>query len=520
MGQRLVHWPRGVDADVLQPAAPARRRLRSCRGRSGSTSAAWPSRRAWRTSWGCRCRAPRSWSATVRRARSCSARYPDVVWRGYRYGDDLAAHFASADCFVFPSRTETFGNVLLEAMASGLPVASVPAPGPVDLINEGVNGAIDDDLLRCLPARARAARARRRAPASAADAARRPRAVPHAPGSAAAADPSSVPPRIAGTRIAPRAGAPGVGAMARRRPFEDTHQGSRSSGCPIWMTSPSGRTWSASANPAGAKTMIVDPSSNQPISSPLRNGASHGIDVGAAVAEVQQHVEEVQPDARDQDRRDRHQRDRAGPCAPGASRRTARSFLQNSFSTRLTRDRVGVPGVAGDVGDLLDAAVVRRVEAVVHAGRQPQRHVAGRRGRALDQLRIVQQVVQRVGEPLGLDQLVALDRAAGAHDGVARADQDVRVGVDRARARACSSRMKQSCRLANCWSSRLRRDRGRRTGARSPIDRSRTSGCSTLAEPSHELGGQPAGNAVGEQEVDVLLQTRRARGPIAARITS
>src|SRR5204862_533922 len=69
-------------------------------------------------------------------------RFQDVVWRGYRYGDDLSAHFASADCFVFPSRTETFGNVLLEAMASGLPVASVPAPGPVDLVQEGVNGAI------------------------------------------------------------------------------------------------------------------------------------------------------------------------------------------------------------------------------------------------------------------------------------------------------------------------------------------------------------------------------------------
>ena len=76
------------------------------------------------------------------------------MWRGYRFGDDLAAHFASADCFVFPSRTETFGNVLLEAMASGVPVASVPAPGPVDLVQEGVNGAIDDDLLRRLPARA------------------------------------------------------------------------------------------------------------------------------------------------------------------------------------------------------------------------------------------------------------------------------------------------------------------------------------------------------------------------------
>ena len=64
---------------------------------------------------------------------------------------------------MFPSRTETFGNVLLEAMASGLPVASVPAPGPVDIIQEGVNGAIDDDLMaacmravRCGGAKARA----------------------------------------------------------------------------------------------------------------------------------------------------------------------------------------------------------------------------------------------------------------------------------------------------------------------------------------------------------------------------
>jgi glycosyltransferase involved in cell wall biosynthesis len=74
-------------------------------------------------------------------------KFPDTVWRGYRYGADLGAHFASADCFVFPSRTETFGNVILEALASGLPVASVPAPGPIDLIADGVNGAIDTNLL-------------------------------------------------------------------------------------------------------------------------------------------------------------------------------------------------------------------------------------------------------------------------------------------------------------------------------------------------------------------------------------
>ena len=52
----------------------------------------------------------------------------------------------SADCFVFPSRTETFGNVILEAMASGLPVAAVPSPGPSDLICDGFNGALGEDL--------------------------------------------------------------------------------------------------------------------------------------------------------------------------------------------------------------------------------------------------------------------------------------------------------------------------------------------------------------------------------------
>ena len=91
------------------------------------------------------------------------SRYRDAVFRGWRFDDELSAHFASADCFVFPSRTETFGNVILEALASGIPVASVPAPGPIDLIEDGVNGAVSEDLhdaclraLRCDPRRARA----------------------------------------------------------------------------------------------------------------------------------------------------------------------------------------------------------------------------------------------------------------------------------------------------------------------------------------------------------------------------
>ena len=79
--------------------------------------------------------------------------YPDVHWAGYQFGEDLAAHYASADVFVFPSLTDTFGVVMLEANASGLPVAAYPVTGPVDVVKQGITGCLDDDLRRaCLDA--------------------------------------------------------------------------------------------------------------------------------------------------------------------------------------------------------------------------------------------------------------------------------------------------------------------------------------------------------------------------------
>jgi 1,2-diacylglycerol 3-alpha-glucosyltransferase/glucuronosyltransferase len=74
------------------------------------------------------------------------ARYPDADWVGYRFGDELATYYADADVFVFPSRTDTFGLVMLEAMACGTPVAAYPVTGPADVVIDGVNGALDDDL--------------------------------------------------------------------------------------------------------------------------------------------------------------------------------------------------------------------------------------------------------------------------------------------------------------------------------------------------------------------------------------
>ncbi len=73
-------------------------------------------------------------------------RFPRVRFMGRRVGEDLARHFASADVFVFPSRTDTFGLVILEAMASGIPVAAYPVTGPIDVIEDGISGFLNEDL--------------------------------------------------------------------------------------------------------------------------------------------------------------------------------------------------------------------------------------------------------------------------------------------------------------------------------------------------------------------------------------
>jgi len=87
-------------------------------------------------------------------ARAALARkYPQAVFLGARHGKELAEAYAAADVFVFPSKTDTFGLVLLEALASGLPVAAFPVTGPRDVIGNEPVGALNDDLrTACLTA--------------------------------------------------------------------------------------------------------------------------------------------------------------------------------------------------------------------------------------------------------------------------------------------------------------------------------------------------------------------------------
>jgi glycosyltransferase involved in cell wall biosynthesis len=73
-------------------------------------------------------------------------RYPGVLFTGYKFGRDLARQLAAADVFVFPSRTDTFGLVMLEAMACGVPVAAFPVTGPLDVVTHGRNGILNEDL--------------------------------------------------------------------------------------------------------------------------------------------------------------------------------------------------------------------------------------------------------------------------------------------------------------------------------------------------------------------------------------
>jgi glycosyltransferase involved in cell wall biosynthesis len=72
--------------------------------------------------------------------------YPDVKFVGFKTGWELAQYYANSDVFVFPSKWETFGIVMIEAMACGTPVASYPVQGPLDVVEQGVTGFMNEDL--------------------------------------------------------------------------------------------------------------------------------------------------------------------------------------------------------------------------------------------------------------------------------------------------------------------------------------------------------------------------------------
>jgi len=77
-----------------------------------------------------------------------------VTFAGFKKGKELADLYRDAACFVFPSKTDTFGIVLIEALACGTPIAGFNVTGPKDIVIEGVNGSLDDQDLKAAVERA------------------------------------------------------------------------------------------------------------------------------------------------------------------------------------------------------------------------------------------------------------------------------------------------------------------------------------------------------------------------------
>ena len=141
--RNLVRWQRGVDTELFRPRSKEFLQL-------PRPVAAYVGRLAVEKNVDAFLQMPWHGSKLVigdgpERAR-LEARYRGPVYAGFRHGEDLAAHLAAADVLVFPSLTDTFGLVNLEAMACGVPVAAFPVTGPIDVVEDGVTGALDPDL--------------------------------------------------------------------------------------------------------------------------------------------------------------------------------------------------------------------------------------------------------------------------------------------------------------------------------------------------------------------------------------
>lgn len=139
----IVRWTRGIDTDLFQPQE---------KGLSDLTRPIYlyVGRVAVEKNIECFLNLDLPGSKVIvgdgPQRRELERKYQNAHFLGMKSGKDLAYHYASADVFIFPSKTDTFGLVLLEALASGVPVAAFPVTGPLDVIGDEPVGKLDNDL--------------------------------------------------------------------------------------------------------------------------------------------------------------------------------------------------------------------------------------------------------------------------------------------------------------------------------------------------------------------------------------
>ena len=144
--EHLAIWPGGVDTELFQP--------RPKRHEFPGPVAMYVGRVAAEKSIEDFLAAPFEGSQVVvgdgpSRA-ALQAKYPNAIFTGFRHGQALAQALNEADVFVFPSKTDTLGLVMLEAMACGVPVAAYPVCGPKDVVQPGHTGILHDDLAQAM----------------------------------------------------------------------------------------------------------------------------------------------------------------------------------------------------------------------------------------------------------------------------------------------------------------------------------------------------------------------------------
>lgn len=142
---RIGSWTRGVDTNVFAPAGKKTQNLQSpllvCVGRVSKEKGVED---FCKLDIGMPCTKVVVGDGPYRH--TLENRYPEVDFVGVYRGKELAKWFQHADVFVFPSRNDTFGIVIIEALACGTPVAAYPVMGPLDILEQGVDGYMDKDL--------------------------------------------------------------------------------------------------------------------------------------------------------------------------------------------------------------------------------------------------------------------------------------------------------------------------------------------------------------------------------------